>query len=920
MKSKKTKPDFRRFRAVLHVAPAPFLPVALGVMSGIIVDHYAAPRLWIAFVFLTVGGLFLFSHLGRNISISLSLWHRRLAGGDSEGGRALFPDSTGETPVPHSIVDCADRISSVANTDQVICGDKLFGRMTCVALMLAAGGLGILRDAVAFRRLPDNHVVFYTDEEPILAKLRGRIVSTPRIVEPEGNTPRAFGQPIKTRFILDATQVAGNESPIPVVGRVTVNVKEPALALQTGDLVEILGWVYRPPPPSNPGAYDWAEHQRREGVLVGISCDHAAGVRVLDAPRSGRWARLLDRVRARFRGYLLDDGFALHDPGAGVISAMVLGERSAVPKAMNEAFVRTGNAHFLAASGMHVGWLALMGWGIARLFGLYYRTTAIFVGLLILSYVLLAEPRPSIMRAGIIGLVTCITICLRGRYNALNSLSLAAIIILILDPTDLFRPAFQYSFGAVLALLHLCPHVARTIANWFLRLNLPRVARSFDSTLHEVMLLEPTRSSRVANTGRSVGFLVAQLAALAISAWFITSPLACYHFNNFAPFGWLQTVILWVVAMPVTLFGFLTLLLGALLPSSGLVCGPILKLGTDLMIGLVELLARIPLTMVDGRSPSLVWVVAVYSVLLLWVYRHHWMPWQHGFKVCALVLLLWWFVPPRWARAYPGTLHVWVLDVGDGSSTVIELPDGRTMIYDCGTLSSIDAGRVTGAFLKHRGIRRVETVFVSHANFDHYGGVETLAKDFPIGRIVINDQFEHYSPRGTGGWNFLHAMRDADIPVEVIHGRCTLRDMGEVQADVLWPLAWNSEGTGPDVNDSSTVLRLGYQGRSVLLTGDIEEFAIGHLLIAADDPQAGVTLRADVLALPHHGSVVGNTYRLIEAVGPMIAVRSTGQRLALTTNGIESIVGDRAFFSTADVGCVHLVMKDGDVVAEAFSP
>lgn len=899
MKPEKKQLDLLRFRAVLPKTPAPLLPIALGIMLGIIADNFLAPPVWIAIALAIVGVLSFFSRVRRHVALHVCLWRRRHAGDTAETD---LPDATGETPVPHSIVNCSRRIA-------------------IVALVLVAGGLGILRHAVAFRRLPDNHVVFFTDEEPILAKLRGRIVTAPRIVEPDADRPRAFGQPIKTRFVLDATQVAGKDRPIPVVGRVTVNVKEPALALRTGDLVEMTGWVYRPPPPSNPGVYDWAEHLRRRGILVGISCDHAAGVRVLNAPSSGAWARLLERLRARFRGYLLDDGFALHDPGAGVISAMVLGERSAVPRAMNEAFVQTGNAHFLAASGMHVGWLALMGWGIARLFGLYYRTTAIFVGLLILSYVLLAEPRPSIMRAGIIGLVACVTVCQRGRYNALNSLSLAAVIILMLDPADLFRPAFQFSFTAVLALLHLCPNVAKTIAVLCMKRNLPRVARSFDSALQDIALALPDHRplSWIASVRHKAGFLAAQLAALAFSAWFITAPLSCYHFNNFPPFGWLQTLILWVVAMPVTLFGFLTLLLGALLPSSGLVCGPLLKAGTDLMIALVELLARIPWTLIDGRSPSISWVLAVYAVMCLWVYKRAWISRKHGFKVCVLVLLLWWLVPPRWTRVEPGTMHVWMLDVGDGTSTVIELPDGKTMIYDCGTISSLDAGRVTSAFLKHRGIRRVDIAVVSHANFDHYGGIETLAKDFPIGRIVVNDQFEHFAPPRTGGWQFLQAMQRADIPVERLHGPGSLAGMGEVQAEILWPPP-RSERVVPTANETSTVLRLTYQGRSVLFTGDIGEFAIGNLLTATDDQQNGVTLKANVLALPHHGSVVGNTHRFIEAVGPTIAVRSTGQRQALTTNGIESIVGDRAFHSTADMGCVHLVLKAGEVFAEALSP
>ncbi|MEE8385714.1 MAG: ComEC family competence protein, partial [Dehalococcoidia bacterium] len=348
----------------------------------------------------------------------------------------------------------------------------LHGSVGFIAVLVSAAGVGSLRHAIADRWLAEDHVLFFTDNQPILAELHGRILTPPRILEPRPDVPRAYPVGPKTRFVLEATYIAGDDGPIHVSGKVAVVVKGAALSLRAGDLVEMTGWVYRPPGPSNPGAYDWARHQRRRGLRVGMSCEHAESVIVRRAGNAGTWPGIVQRVRSRLRGYLLNDAFEAGDPGAGVMAAMVLGERSAVSQAMNEAFIKTGNAHFLAASGMHVGWLGLIGWGICRLLGLYYRTAAIAVGLLILTYVLLAEPRPSIMRAGIIGLLACITIYIRGHYNSLNSLSLAAVLVLMFDPMDLFRPAFQYSFMAVLALLHLCPHVAKTIAAYFMRINL----------------------------------------------------------------------------------------------------------------------------------------------------------------------------------------------------------------------------------------------------------------------------------------------------------------------------------------------------------------------------------------------------------------------------------------------------------------
>jgi len=922
-------------------SPAPLLPIALGLILGIVADNALALPGWVSTLMLVTGVLMIVMLKGPSTQRPVCARHTDRAGLSQAGLPVEGRLSRILRRVPSAFLQrMTNRVSKSPRPTEPACVKPVFlpegtchtdtlhqghtdttGSMTAsviatrlgfVALVVAAAGVGSFRHAIADRRLAENHVVFFTDAEPILAKLRGRILTPPRVCEPPPDVPRPYPIGPKTRFVMEATRIDGLDGPVHVSGKVAVVVRGVLLSLRSGDAVEMTGWIYRPTGPTNPGAYDWALHKRRSGLLVGMSCDHAESVIVRSRGNTGDWQHALGKIRSRLRGYLLDDTFEANEPAAGVLSAMVLGERSAVPQAMNEAFISTGNAHFLAASGMHVAWLALIGWGFCRIFGLYYRTTAVLVGLLIVSYVLLAEPRPSIMRAGIIGVLACATAYARGRYNSVNSLSCAAVIILIIQPADLFRPAFQFSFMATLGLLHFCPLVSKTLASLFLGANLPRVAGSFDGNLYALTLIEPRdrSTSTLAGVKHWLAYLFAQLFALAISEWLITTPLACYHFNRFVPWGWFGSLVLWFFAMPATCLGFLTVLLRLVLPSLGYVMGPLLSWATVLMIWCVELLARMPWTIIDGRSPSLAWLVAVYAVSWLWGYRRRWMPWKkHGFKVCVLILVLWWLVPPRWTRAESDALQVWMLDVGDGTGTVIELPNGKVLLYDFGTRSPYHVGRVATEFLKHRGIRQLDTVFVSHANFDHFSGIEAIAGDFPIGRLVVNDQFERFASERPSARYFLRAMENAGIPIEVTHGRHLFDGMGDVTVEAVWPPPADERLT-PDCNESSTVVRITYQDRSILLTGDIAEFGMG--MLSADH-----NVKADVLALPHHGSVVHNTGKFIAAVGPEIAVRSSGQRRAMTINGIEALVGDRRYFNTADDGCILVRIQDGELMAEA---
>lgn len=807
-------------------------------------------------------------------------------------------------------------------------------RVAIAAVVIAALGLGTLRHAVTDRWVAADHIVRYTQDEPILVHISGEVLTPPDIVEPRPEAVLAYEVAPKTRFVIEARTIDGRAGPIAVTGRVAVTVKAPILTLRPGDVVAMTGWFYRPRGPRNPGEYDWALHQRRNGIRAAFVCDHRESVQVIARGDSHGWQGFITNVRARVRSYVLDPAFEDDDPAAGVVAAMVLAQRSAVPRQINEAFIRTGNAHFLAASGMNVAWSVAVGWTVMRILGAHYRIATLVVAVLIISYVLLAEPEPSILRAGIVGLLWCLSIFLRGRTHPLNWLACSAIVILMIDPMDVFRPGFQFSFIAVLGLLYLLPLVAGVMAALCLRLGMARVAGGIDHRLYAAQLMTPIgpAPSPTSSLFEWVAVWLLMLLAMSITAWFVTAPLSCYIFNVLNPWGALCTFLVSFLALPVTCIGYIATVVGAIFPFTGPIVGPVLAATTHAMLYLVEWLATLPGMVVDGRQPSSAWLLAFYAVLGLRVYRSQWIAGRHepespespdrknpsrlaflrrhSFKAAAIVLFLWWLIPPRWATIDRNALKVWMLAVGDGTGTVIELPDGRVLIYDFGTRSSFDAGPPAVNFLKHRGIDRIDAAFVSHTDFDHYSAIATIAREIPIGRVIVNDHFERFAGANSGPGRFLDGLKQSGVAVETWSGSQALADTGEVRVESIWPPPAKDRPLA-EANETSTVLRLTYQGRSILLTGDIAEGAMGTLLM----DQA--LLKADVLALPHHGAVVHNTAAFIAAANSQVAVRSSGQRRGLTTNGIEAVVGDRSYYCTADDGCVLVTIRNGGLTAEA---
>ncbi len=120
----------------------------------------------------------------------------------------------------------------------------------------------------------------------MLAQVRGVVVAEPVSHEPDPNVPRAYDSGSRTRFLLEASAIQGQGGDVAASGLAIVTVRAPIAFIEVGDAVQLTGWLYRFTPPRNPGAYDWRMHHRRNGVRVGLTCDHAESVRIVARHRN----------------------------------------------------------------------------------------------------------------------------------------------------------------------------------------------------------------------------------------------------------------------------------------------------------------------------------------------------------------------------------------------------------------------------------------------------------------------------------------------------------------------------------------------------------------------------------------------------------------------------------------------------------
>ena len=786
-----------------------------------------------------------------------------------------------------------------------------------VSAAICAGGLLSIG---ATRTPPPDGIEFFAGDTPHIARVRGTIASEPRVL---GRSPNPFARWTfageRTTFLLDASAIEGHDGDISVSGLVRVTVGEAVLDVREGERIEAFGWLRRPQPPQNPGGFDWAAYNLHQGVAAGMVCDGRETLRRAGPASPG----LLVRFRRRARGLLTDDLTTGAAPEAGLLEAMVLGHRSRLDRQINECFVRAGCVHFLAVSGLHLAVPLSFVWWLGRRAGFTRRRCAWMALVTIDMYALLAEPRPPILRAATMGTLLCLSLLLRRSAAGLNWVAAAAIILVAISPLSVFDPGFQLSFGAIVGIVCL-PGPLRGAAGaalgWFERTVLSDPYAADDRLL---VAAEPGHARRRLLTNLDRWLVVPLLVA--VSAWLACMPIVATHFQSVHWWAPINSLLVFPLVYVLILLGFAKMGIEALVPGWGPVLSDPMSWVDERLLSLVECLGNWPGATVPITTPPWWWTATWYLCLVAFVIATRVAPTRTNAGTrpqrprsrtarmalaTSLVALIGASCAWAWPAPAPGRLTVDVLAVGAGTAVVMELPDGRVILYDAGSASPYDIGQsVLVPFLKHRRVKHIDRVYLSHPNLDHLSGLLTLIEQIETGPVVVNEHFRNRSGPKSPSRYLLDRLADRKHTVEVMDPSNREWTIADVRFERLWPEATLDDNVSS--NDASTVLRVSFHDHSILLTGDIEDVGQRALLERGD-------IGAEVLLLPHHGSVRKSTPAFLAAVGADWLVRSSKEPMAETVNGLDSMARDTPIVNTADVGAIRVVIDDDGVTVRSL--
>ena len=212
-------------------------------------------------------------------------------------------------------------------------------------------------------------------------------------------------------------------------------------------------------------------------------------------------------------------------------------------------------------------------------------------------------------------------------------------------------------------------------------------------------------------------------------------------------------------------------------------------------------------------------------------------------------------------------MQVTFIDVGHGTCVLLELPDGKNVLYDCGSTSSARfAVNTVSGVLWHKGISRIDAVILSHADIDHYSGVGGIAERFTVERVFLAPMM--MDSKSSSVFQLLTALKSARVEIATVTAGDSIDLNSSVQMHVLSP---EQEGHYANDNSASLVLTVGCYGRTVLLPGDLEKEGMERLLMQSP-------IKCDLLMAAHHGSANSDPIRFLEWAKPEFVAVSCGNK------------------------------------------
>jgi len=656
----------------------------------------------------------------------------------------------------------------------------------CLLVILLQGGLLLFRSRVSLWEIPVSSLFHEGKEKSIV--IEGQVYK-------KSNTSKIQILYLKDNSVKDSKIIIYDDN---------------FTNISIGERITVRGTLSLFEKPRNPGNYDQALYYARQEIYGAVWCEE-----VFEISGEPNWLKEnLYQLKMGWKKTLIN---CLGEKRGGIMSAILLGDKSEMNSDVKELYQNNGISHILAISGLHISFIGLGIYRLIRKTGLGFAPAGVLSILILTLYILMIGFSISALRAYIM-LIIRIGADITGRvYDMLTATMLGAAITIIYQPLYLTDAGFYMSYGAILAILIVLPLFPKSI-----------FSKCYASITINIVLF----------------------------------PFILWFYFVFPTYSLFLNILVIPCMSPILGLGLLGSGLMVVWKSAGGIC---LKI-CGWILGLFEQICglgnKLPFAKLVLGKPEFYEIVLYYAVLIIIILvlqfykkRKQWL-WLILFLVAVYICY-----QPR------GSLRITMLDVGQGDGIYICGPNGTNYFIDGGSSDVSEVGKYRmEPFLESQGVGSLDYVFITHGDLDHYSGIIEMLERQQLGikikNIVLPANYQH----DTELMEVAELARNNDVNILRIDQGESLIE-GKMKITCMQP---SKEHTNLSGNAGSMILEIKFLNFSMLCTGDVEGKGEEILLSSVSRNNY------DVLKVAHHGSKYSTNERLLKEISPEIALISAG--------------------------------------------
>lgn len=609
--------------------------------------------------------------------------------------------------------------------------------------------------------------------------------------------------------------------------KVLVTLNSDDADLKLFDTISLSGRLSAPFKAGNPSQFDYGNYLRNHRAY---SVFYAKDYVKLNSTLSLK-EKTMQKINNYRENVINIHSKYLKSPNLEILGGIVFGDDAvSPPQNIKQSFINSGLLHILAASGMNVAFIYTFFFAIMSLFRINFKTKVSLGIVTVVIYSLMTGLGASVIRAACMLIFVLLGKLIDRDAHSISLLSFVALLMLIYNPMYINDVGFQLSFIVTFGILVMAPAVAR-FKNKFLDFLAGTVAIP----------------------------IIAQL-------WVI--PIQIFYFNNISLYSVFANIMSVPILMVLSFGGFVSSLLCAIKPLASFICQVfdfILNPLLTLLVNISDFWGQLPHSTMQTTHPSEFQIFVYYGILLCiagLLYKELREKYLKKLLISFAVLFVTWMI--TLIPVKNSNLEITAFDVGNADCFLIKTPQNEYLMIDTAKNGykggKSQAELIVLKYFKDNGIKKIDTIIVTHFDNDHCGGAVDLMNGVKVKNLYVNDlNHDSYAAKA-----IYKTAKETGVNLILAENSQTVYDKSGVSLVNYLPK------TGGSDNDNSIITTLGYKDFSMLFTGDAGEEALNSVI-------GSLGQNYTVLKVPHHGAHGVLNKKIMRVLNPKYSLISVGE-------------------------------------------